>query len=234
MLQDVVASVDDTDFEIEDALDKQLGSRPMPFPGMDSKPYRLDYYTSQIVSYFAHWVPTLHSHAENKAALCEFFMNGTCTRGAHCPFRHVRGERTIVCKHWLRHLCKKGDDCEFLHEYDMSKMPICYFFQKFGECNNKDCQYLHIDADALKIRDCAWYDRGFCKHGEKHKSCSLYWTMQILGYVNPLPQVQTVGTDIHGEYYVRTTFVDSVLRDPSVNLCSKWSETNPAVPHVEL
>jgi len=106
-------------------------------------------------------------HTENKAALCEFFLNGTCTRGAHCPFRHVRGERTIVCKHWLRHLCKKGDDCEFLHEYDMSKMPICYFFQKFGECNNKDCQYLHIDADALKIRDCAWYDRGFCKHGER-------------------------------------------------------------------
>ena len=106
-------------------------------------------------------------HTENKAALCEFFLNGTCTRGAHCPFRHVRGERTIVCKHWLRHLCKKGDDCEFLHEYDMSKMPICYFFQKFGECNNKDCQYLHIDADALKSRDCAWYDRGFCKHGER-------------------------------------------------------------------
>lgn len=151
-------------------------------------------------------------------------MNGTCTRGAHCPFRHVRGERTIVCKHWLRHLCKKGDDCEFLHEYDMSKMPICYFFQKFGECNNKDCQYLHIDADALKIRDCAWYDRGFCKHGEKHTSRSLYWTMQILGYVKLLPQVQTVGTDIHGECYVRTTFVDSVLRDPSVNLCSKWSK----------
>lgn len=50
-------------------------------------------------------------------------------RGAHCPFRHVRGERTIVCKHWLRHLCKKGDDCEFLHEYDMAKMPICYFFK---------------------------------------------------------------------------------------------------------
>lgn len=102
---------------------------------------------------------------ENKAPLCEFYINGTCARGGHCPFRHVRGERTIVCKHWLRHLCKKGDDCEFLHEYDMTKMPICYFFQKFGECNNKDCQYLHIEADALKIRDCPWYDRGFCKHG---------------------------------------------------------------------
>ena len=102
---------------------------------------------------------------ENKAALCEFFIEGTCARGANCPFRHVRGERTIVCKHWLRHLCKKGDDCEFLHEYDMTKMPICYFFQKFGECNNKDCQYLHIDAESLKVRECPWYDRGFCKHG---------------------------------------------------------------------
>lgn len=85
--------------------------------------------------------------------------------GAHCPFRHVKGERTIVCKHWLRHLCKKGDDCEFLHEYDMSKMPVCYFFQKFGECNNKECQYMHVDADSMKMRDCSWYDRGFCKHG---------------------------------------------------------------------
>ena len=103
---------------------------------------------------------------ENKAVICEFFLTGTCTKGVHCPFRHVRGEKTIVCKHWLRHLCKKGDDCEFLHEYDMSKMPICYFFQKFGECNNKDCQYLHIDSDSVKTRDCAWYDRGFCKHGE--------------------------------------------------------------------
>ncbi|KAL5474032.1 hypothetical protein EMCRGX_G028604 [Ephydatia muelleri] len=136
-LQDLVGNVDDYEFEIEAFLAKQLGARPMPFPGMD----------------------------KNKAALCEFFIEGTCARGANCPFRHVRGERTIVCKHWLRHLCKKGDDCEFLHEYDMTKMPICYFFQKFGECNNKDCQYLHIDAESLKVRECPWYDRGFCKHG---------------------------------------------------------------------
>lgn len=55
-----------------------------------------------------------------------------CAKGAACPFRHVKGDRTIVCKHWLRGLCKKGDDCEFLHEYDMSKMPECYFYSKFG------------------------------------------------------------------------------------------------------
>ena len=49
------------------------------------------------------------------------------------PFRHVRGDKTIVCKHWLRGLCKKGDGCEFLHEYDMSKMPECYFYSRFSK-----------------------------------------------------------------------------------------------------
>ncbi len=47
--------------------------------------------------------------------------------------RHVRGDKTIVCKHWLRGLCKKGDQCEFLHEYDMSKMPECYFYSRFSQ-----------------------------------------------------------------------------------------------------
>ena len=37
MLQDLVSGVGDQEFEIEDALDKQLGTRPLPFPGMDSK-----------------------------------------------------------------------------------------------------------------------------------------------------------------------------------------------------
>merc|ERR1712179_154115 len=100
----------------------------------------------------------------------EFYVRSSCQRGASCPFRHVRGDKTIVCKHWLRGLCKKGDQCEFLHEYDMSKMPECYFYARFGRCDNKDCQYQHIDP-ADKIKDCPWYDRGFCKHGAmcKHR-----------------------------------------------------------------
>lgn len=55
-----------------------------------------------------------------------------CLTGGMCPFRHISGEKTVVCKHWLRGLCKKGDQCEFLHEYDMTKMPECYFYSKFG------------------------------------------------------------------------------------------------------
>lgn len=116
--------------------------------------------------------------------------------GGMCPFRHISGEKTVVCKHWLRGLCKKGDQCEFLHEYDMTKMPECYFYSKFGsyvspvlllpythtfswviiiiflnvcilagECSNKECPFLHIDPES-KIKDCPWYDRGFCKHGK--------------------------------------------------------------------
>lgn len=70
---------------------------------------------------------------ESIAAVCQFYPRGTCSKGASCPFRHVRGDRTIVCKHWLRGLCKKGDQCEFLHEYDMTKMPECYFYSRFSK-----------------------------------------------------------------------------------------------------
>lgn len=38
---------------------------------------------------------------------------------------------------------------------------VCVFS---GECSNKECPFLHIDPES-KIKDCPWYDRGFCKHG---------------------------------------------------------------------
>lgn len=140
-MQDLVAPVTHIKFEMEVALDQQLGSQPLPFPGMD----------------------------KSGAAICTFYLSNVCSKGVACPYRHVKGDRTVVCKHWLRGLCKKGDDCEFLHEFDMSKMPECYFFSKFGECNNKECPFLHIDPSA-KIKDCPWYDRGFCRHGPNCKN----------------------------------------------------------------
>jgi len=122
---------------------------------------------------------------ENGAGeICKFFMKGSCTKGASCPFKHTKGDRAVVCKHWLRGLCKKGDNCEFLHEYDLSKMPECYFFSKFGECSNPECMYLHINPED-KMKECPWYARGFCKHGNRcrHKhvkriACANY----ILGF----------------------------------------------------
>jgi hypothetical protein len=40
----------------------------------------------------------------------------------------------IVCKHWLRGLCKKNADCDYLHEYDLDRMPECWFYTNYGEC----------------------------------------------------------------------------------------------------
>ncbi|KAI5165300.1 cleavage and polyadenylation specificity factor subunit 4 [Nematocida sp. ERTm5] len=78
--------------------------------------------------------------------------------------RTKRQDNAIVCKHWLRGLCKKGDVCEFLHVYALDKMPECWFFSKYGECSNQDCLFLHIDPNS-KSKECIWYNRGFCRHG---------------------------------------------------------------------
>ncbi|KAH7961175.1 hypothetical protein HPB52_005180 [Rhipicephalus sanguineus] len=109
-MEEVVARVGNVVFELEVALDRQLGALPLPFPGMD----------------------------KSGAAVCCFYLKGSCSKGSACPFRHVKGDRTVVCKHWLRGLCKKGDQCEFLHEFDMTKMPECYFYSRFNACCNKD------------------------------------------------------------------------------------------------
>ncbi|XP_072737603.1 putative cleavage and polyadenylation specificity factor subunit 4-like protein [Ciconia boyciana] len=135
-MQELVAGVEKIRFDLEADVEQQRGAQPLPFPGMDKL----------------------------GAAACEFFHRGLCTKGVRCPFRHVGGEKTVVCKHWLRGLCKKGDGCDFLHEYDVTKMPECYFYSKFGECSNKDCPFLHIDATTSTV-GCPWYDRGFCRHG---------------------------------------------------------------------
>lgn len=135
-MEEVVAKVGNVVFELEMALEQQLGALPLPFPGMD----------------------------KSGAAVCCFYVQGNCSKASACPFRHVKGDRTVVCKHWLRGLCKKGDQCEFLHEFDMTKMPECYFYSRFNACSNKECPFLHIDPEA-KIKDCPWYDRGFCRHG---------------------------------------------------------------------
>ena len=55
--------------------------------------------------------------------------------------------------------------CEYLHQYDMTRMPLCHFFVE-GHCTKDDCQFLHIRPED-SAADCPWYARGFCKHGPK-------------------------------------------------------------------
>ncbi|KAJ3300066.1 Cleavage and polyadenylation specificity factor subunit 4 [Borealophlyctis nickersoniae] len=114
--------------------------------------------------------------------VCKYFLKGYCHKGKSCTFKHARNDRTVVCKHWLRGLCKKGELCEFLHEYNLKKMPECWFYAKYGECSNPECMYQHVDPES-KVGECIWYARGLCKNGPlcRHKHtrkalCQLYVT----------------------------------------------------------
>ncbi|XP_072796183.1 putative cleavage and polyadenylation specificity factor subunit 4-like protein [Vicugna pacos] len=133
-MQEVIAGLERFTFTFEKDVEMQKGTGLLPFQGMD----------------------------KSGSAVCNFFAKGLCEKGRLCPFRHDRGEKMVVCKHWLRGLCKKGDQCKFLHQYDVTRMPECYFYSKFGDCNNKECPFLHVKP-AFKTRDCPWYDQGFCK-----------------------------------------------------------------------
>ena len=44
-MQEIVANVEDITFDIEIALEQQLGAHPLPFPGMDSE---FSFFFSQI------------------------------------------------------------------------------------------------------------------------------------------------------------------------------------------
>jgi cleavage and polyadenylation specificity factor subunit 4 len=70
---------------------------------------------------------------------------------------------TQVCKHWLRGLCKKSDACEFLHEYNLRRMPECWWYAKNGFCSaGEECLYAHPKGSQVECPD---YNRGFCKLG---------------------------------------------------------------------
>lgn len=85
--------------------------------------------------------------------LCILYQSNSCPLGPTCPQRHVQASplnflppqpipqsahARTVCKHWLRGLCKKGATCDFMHEYNLRKMPECWFFAKYGFCSNGD------------------------------------------------------------------------------------------------
>ncbi|XP_046319429.1 putative cleavage and polyadenylation specificity factor subunit 4-like protein [Marmota monax] len=139
-MEEVIAGLERLTFAFERDVELQRGTGLLPFQGMD----------------------------KSASAMCVFFAKGLCGKGKLCPFRHEQGEKMVVCKHWLRGLCKKGDHCRFLHQYDVTRMPRCYFYSKFGDCHNKECTFLHVKP-ASKSQDCPWYDQGFCRDGPRCK-----------------------------------------------------------------
>ncbi|KAL9716153.1 RNA-binding component of cleavage and polyadenylation factor [Leucoagaricus gongylophorus] len=137
--------------------------------------------------------------------ICRLFLTPAgCPLGPlHCPLRHTtpsaqnfqppkplpshpreRERVSTVCKHWLRGLCKKGDACEFLHEYNLRRMPECYWFAKYGYCSAGDeCLYAHPKERKIECPD---YNRGFCKLGlwfSSHSNSVLHFGFSLRSYV---------------------------------------------------
>ncbi len=108
--------------------------------------------------------------------------------------KHDPRLRTVVCRHWLRDLCMKGSACEFLHQYDLSKMPLC----RHGDrCKIKDCPFRHIsEADRL---ECVFYSQGFCIHGPycryKHIRRDRVDLPAVADFTLGLSQMQAAGKD---------------------------------------
>ncbi|XP_055448193.1 putative cleavage and polyadenylation specificity factor subunit 4-like protein [Psammomys obesus] len=135
-MEEIIAGLERFTFAFEQDVELQKGTGLLPFQGMN----------------------------KSGSAVCNFFPKGLCEKGILCPLRHEKGEKMVVCKHWLRGLCRKGDCCNFLHQYDLSRMPVCYFHSNFGNCSNKECNFLHTKP-VPKLQNCPWYDQGFCKEG---------------------------------------------------------------------
>ena len=73
---------------------------------------------------------------------------------------------TVVCKHWLKGLCQKDEKCEYLHQYDLSRMPVCSSITKGKICTSEDCVFKHVDPN---LKNCPRYDLGFCIKGPQCK-----------------------------------------------------------------
>lgn len=128
---------------------------------------------SNLIVFFS-----LFACVETGDNICRFFLKGHCSKGNNCQFRHVRTDpsKAVVCKHWLRGLCKKGDNCEFLHEYNLRKMPECWFYSKFGECNNgAECIVSRLDCPL--DRSGCWKPRWILRI---NSNMTLYDTVSIL------------------------------------------------------
>jgi len=89
---------------------------------------------------------------------CFFFLQGTCSKGDGCEFRHSEIARLnpSICKFWLASKCK-NPMCGFKHPpipaqvysslsgtKDKSKIP-CYYETQPSGCQKDDCPYLHSD-----------------------------------------------------------------------------------------
>lgn len=178
LLQDAPISVDTVEYDFENfALTHGIPDT------LDPLPYR------KAGSVFA----DDHPYGDSNSGLNTNNAEPVMTSAKHDPRL-----RTVVCRHWLRDLCMKGAACEFLHQYVLSKMPLC----RHGErCKIKDCPFRHIsETDRM---ECAFYKSGFCIHGPfcryKHNARPREDLPVVADFSLGLSQMQAGGKDGDGK-----------------------------------
>jgi len=89
--------------------------------------------------------------AKEVKVLCNFFLEGKCSKGADCQFLH-KGvpRRRELCRYYVTDSCL-ADECIFMH----SEFP-CKFFHGFSKCaNGSTCKYSHepLNKETRKLLD---------------------------------------------------------------------------------
>ena len=82
------------------ALSQQLGAQPLPFPGMDKSGAAVcEFYVSDWQIFGSDGEGKLSNlNPSRQLQILLLQVRASCQRGASCPYRHVRGDKTIVCK----------------------------------------------------------------------------------------------------------------------------------------
>eukprot|EP00917_Polyrhabdina_sp_WS-2016_P024903 GHVP01053715.1.p1 GENE.GHVP01053715.1~~GHVP01053715.1.p1 ORF type:complete len:391 (+),score=50.93 GHVP01053715.1:288-1460(+) len=119
----------------------------------------------------------LHREEEGRRRLVEridFSRNSNETSDnlltAQLPSSGNASASKVVCRHWMRGMCMKGQFCEYLHEFDVTKMPLCPRFSQLGYCHEFDvgeCEFKHPKARIEEGPVCVHYFLGYCEAGPK-------------------------------------------------------------------
>ena len=74
-----------------------------------------------------------HKVAPEKMPSCKFFLEGLCTKGESCPYRHIKvNENAELCQHYQKGYCPNGSECKKKHE-DSSKSKTGQTPQKYEQ-----------------------------------------------------------------------------------------------------
>ena len=111
--------------------------------------------------------------------ICKKHFTSGCEEGDNCQLKHTSYALEVVCKYFLMYgKCHRGAQCPFIHEIVSEKLPECKNQTGNTKCSNPQCKFKH--SSNKEIKECLYYNLGFCKAGKfckfKHQRrelCSL-------------------------------------------------------------